>query len=122
VIFLEFWSFLILFFSVGLLLYSFFSLKKGDFTINEYLFWSFFSLMLVFFSFNFKFLEKVAFYFQFYRLLDFVTVFGFMFFVVVIIFLYKQNKRLERKVNSLVMNLALENFKDDRKKDDGKKK
>ncbi len=110
-----FWNFLIIFFGILLLFFSFFNLKKGDFTINEYLFWSFFSITIIIFGFKPEFLLFFSKLFNFYRILDFITVFGFMFFTIAIIYLYKQNRRLEKKFNNLIVKIALENKKDKRK-------
>ncbi len=91
-------------------------MKKGDFTINEYLFWSFFSLTIIFFGFKPELLLFFSKILNFYRVLDFITIFGFMFFTIAIIYLYKYNRRLEKKFNELVVKIALENKKDKRKK------
>ncbi len=96
--------------------YFYFGLKKGEFTINEFLFWSFFSILIIFFGIKPSFLKFITDFFQFYRILDFVTVVGFMFFTIAILYLYKHNKRLEKKLNSLVVKLAVENKKDRRSK------
>ena len=97
-----------LIFALGLLYAAYTNLKKKSFTINEYLFWSAVSLVIILSSLFPSVFNPIVQTLDFKRTLDFLTVAGFLFLIAGLMYVYVVVRRLNSRLEKLAMKIAMQ--------------
>ena len=103
-------------FGAGLLYLSFLFYKRKEFTLNEYFFWTLFSLMFVAISVFPNILNAVVKSLDLGRKLDFFIILGFMFMIAATFYTYMVARHSQKMIEKVVRRLAFQEQKDRQKK------
>jgi hypothetical protein len=105
-----------LIFGFFILYMSFLQWKKKEFTINEWAFWSAFALAFSVVSVFPGILSPVISALKLGRTLDLLIILGFMFLIAAIFYTYKIVRKVQKSVEHLVRQLALEKAQEPEKR------
>ena len=95
-------------FGVFILYMSFLQWKKKEFTINEWLFWSFFALGFSGISLFPEVINPITAALKLERKLDLFIILGFMFLIAATFYSYRIVRKTQKGLEELVRQLALE--------------
>lgn len=95
-------------FGFFILYMSFLQWKKKEFTVNEWAFWSLFAIGFSAISLFPNVLEPLLVSLKLARALDFLIIVGFMFLIAAMFYTYRVVRRVQKSLEQLVRQLALE--------------
>lgn len=98
-------------FSAFMLYLSFLYYKKKEFTLIEWSFWTFFSIVFAVISVFPEILDPIVASLNLTRTLDLFIILGFMFLIATVFYIYRVTRHTNKQVEELVRELALENKK-----------
>lgn len=103
-------------FGIFVLYMSFLQWKKREFTINEWAFWSLFAIAFSTVSLFPNILNPVVVSLKLGRTLDLFIIVGFMFLIGALFYIYRIVRKVQKGLENLVRQLALESVQEPREK------
>ncbi|MBI3034031.1 DUF2304 domain-containing protein [Candidatus Woesearchaeota archaeon] len=95
-------------FGFMLIYFSFLNLKRREFTINEWIFWTAMSAVFMFLSIFPEILNPVVSSLNIGRKLDLLIITGFMFLIAVSFYTYRVSMRNQKKIEDIVRKIAID--------------
>jgi hypothetical protein len=100
-------------FALVMLYFTYFYYRRKDLNINDLLVWS---IVWIVFLFGVLFPQNLDFFmyqvFNVISVIQLFTIFGFIFFSIIIFYLYKTVRKNQRKIEKLVKNIAIKEAKE----------
>jgi len=103
-------------FGFFILYMSYLQWKKKEFTINEWAFWSLFALGFITISLFPNMLDPILVRLKLARALDLLIIVGFMFLIAAVFYTYRTVRRVQKALEHLVRQLALERAQEPKKR------
>jgi hypothetical protein len=95
-------------FALFMLYVTFLHQKRKEYTVKEYLFWTFFWIVFGLVSIFPQWLDPISKVLRLTRTLDLFIILGFMFMIGMIVYVYDVTRRTQRKVEEVVRMFAIE--------------
>ncbi len=100
-----------LLFGIGMLYFTFLYFKRGDYDRRGFLVWTIVWIFFIFLTLFPRSLYELMYVFSIERTVDFFVMVGFAFFSVIIFRLYVQQKKIMKKIETVVRKVALDKAK-----------
>ncbi len=103
-------------FALFMLYVTFLHQKRKEYTVKEYIFWTFFWIVFGLISIFPQWLDAISAKLTLSRTLDLFTILGFMFLITLTVYVYDVARKTQRKVDDVVRKIAIEDAKKSNKK------
>ncbi|KHO46288.1 MAG: hypothetical protein QS98_C0004G0064 [archaeon GW2011_AR3] len=95
-------------FALFMLYVTFLHQKRKEYTVREYVFWTFFWIVFGLVSLFPNWLDPITTVLRLTRTLDLFIILGFMFIIAVVIYVYDVVRKTQKKVEEVVRKVAIE--------------